>query len=183
MPPENGLHALTDDRKGQHSISINDQWRICFRFVDGDAYDVEVCDYHSASPERSRSCIVDWVSPLCVPAGASPCPSGGGSHWAFVILSDGTRDLPRQDASAVPARAPELRGLTVGRESFAVTGPLTLVGPASYPVAVRRPTGLAPRCGQRSPHGRHLAVHSRRGDQLPRGLYLRVAFMMGTQLR
>ena len=46
VPPGNRLHALEDDRKGQHSISINDQWRICFRFVDGDAYDVEVCDYH-----------------------------------------------------------------------------------------------------------------------------------------
>ena len=46
VPPGNRLHALQGDRKGQHSISINDQWRICFRFVDGDAYDVEVCDYH-----------------------------------------------------------------------------------------------------------------------------------------
>ena len=46
VPPGNRLHALEGDRKGQHSISINDQWRICFRFVDGDAYDVEVCDYH-----------------------------------------------------------------------------------------------------------------------------------------
>jgi proteic killer suppression protein len=46
VPPGNRLHALDKDRKGQHSISINDQWRICFRFVDGDAYDVEVCDYH-----------------------------------------------------------------------------------------------------------------------------------------
>lgn len=45
-PPGNGLHALEGDRKGQHSISINDQWRICFRFEDGDAYEVEVCDYH-----------------------------------------------------------------------------------------------------------------------------------------
>ena len=45
-PPGNRLHALDGDRKGQHSISINDQWRICFRFEDGDAYDVEVCDYH-----------------------------------------------------------------------------------------------------------------------------------------
>ena len=45
-PPGNRLHALEGDRKGQHSISINDQWRICFRFQDGDAYDVEVCDYH-----------------------------------------------------------------------------------------------------------------------------------------
>ena len=46
VPPGNRLHALTADRKGQHSISINEQWRICFRFVDGDAYDVEICDYH-----------------------------------------------------------------------------------------------------------------------------------------
>lgn len=46
VPPGNRLHALKDDRQGQHAISINDQWRICFRFVDGDAYDVEVCDYH-----------------------------------------------------------------------------------------------------------------------------------------
>jgi proteic killer suppression protein len=46
VPPGNRLHALQDDRKGQHAIAINDPWRICFRFVDGDAYDVEVCDYH-----------------------------------------------------------------------------------------------------------------------------------------
>ncbi len=46
VPPGNRLHKLTDDREGQHSIAINDQWRICFRFEDGDAFDVEVCDYH-----------------------------------------------------------------------------------------------------------------------------------------
>jgi proteic killer suppression protein len=46
VPPGNRLHRLGGDRKGQHSISVNDPWRICFRFVDGDAYDVEVCDYH-----------------------------------------------------------------------------------------------------------------------------------------
>jgi toxin HigB-1 len=46
VPPGNRLHALKDDRKGQYAISINDQWRICFRFVDGDAFEVEVCDYH-----------------------------------------------------------------------------------------------------------------------------------------
>lgn len=46
VPPSNRLHALRGDREGQHSISINDQWRICFRFVDGDAYDVEITDYH-----------------------------------------------------------------------------------------------------------------------------------------
>jgi proteic killer suppression protein len=46
VPPSNRLHALKGDRAGQHSISVNDQWRICFRFEDGDAYDVEFCDYH-----------------------------------------------------------------------------------------------------------------------------------------
>ena len=46
VPPSNRLHALKGDRKGQHSISINDQWRICFRFVDGDAYEVNITDYH-----------------------------------------------------------------------------------------------------------------------------------------
>ena len=46
VPPSNRLHALEGDRKGQHSISINDQWRICFRFIEGDAYDVEITDYH-----------------------------------------------------------------------------------------------------------------------------------------
>ncbi len=40
VPPSNRLHDLKGDREGQHSISINDQWRICFRFVDGDAYSV-----------------------------------------------------------------------------------------------------------------------------------------------
>ena len=39
-------HQLELDRTGQHSISVNDQWRICFRFVDGDAYDVKITDYH-----------------------------------------------------------------------------------------------------------------------------------------
>lgn len=45
VPPGNRLHALTGDRKGQYSISANDQWRICFRFVDGDGYDAEICDH------------------------------------------------------------------------------------------------------------------------------------------
>ena len=45
-PPSNRLHALKGDREGQFAISINDQWRICFRFQDGDAYDVEITDYH-----------------------------------------------------------------------------------------------------------------------------------------
>ena len=45
-PPGNRLHDLNDDRAGQHSISINKQWRICFRWKDGNAYDVEIVDYH-----------------------------------------------------------------------------------------------------------------------------------------
>ena len=45
-PPGNRLEALAGDRSGQHSIRINQQWRICFRWVDGEAEDVEICDYH-----------------------------------------------------------------------------------------------------------------------------------------
>ena len=45
-PPGNRLEALKGDRKEQWSIRINEQWRICFRFEDGDAYDVEIVDYH-----------------------------------------------------------------------------------------------------------------------------------------
>ncbi len=46
VPPGNRLEALKGDRKGQHSIRINDQWRICFKWKAGDAYDVEIADYH-----------------------------------------------------------------------------------------------------------------------------------------
>ena len=46
VPPGNRLHQLERDRAGQHSISINDQWRICFVWRDGDAYHVEITDYH-----------------------------------------------------------------------------------------------------------------------------------------
>ena len=46
VPPGNRLEALKGDRKGQHSIRINDQWRICFKWKAGDAYDVENADYH-----------------------------------------------------------------------------------------------------------------------------------------
>jgi len=45
-PPSNRLHALRDDRAGQHSISINKQWRICFVWRDGGADGVEITDYH-----------------------------------------------------------------------------------------------------------------------------------------
>mgnify|MGYP003481736997 CR=1 FL=1 len=46
VPPGNQLEALKGDRKGQHSIRINDQWRICFRWKDGHATAVEIVDYH-----------------------------------------------------------------------------------------------------------------------------------------
>ncbi|TKB33528.1 MAG: excinuclease ABC subunit A [Nitrospira sp.] len=46
IPPGNRLEALKGDRRGQHSIRINDQWRICFAWAQGDAYDVEIVDYH-----------------------------------------------------------------------------------------------------------------------------------------
>jgi len=45
-PPGNALEALKGDRSGQHSIRINDQWRICFTWENGDAHDVEIIDYH-----------------------------------------------------------------------------------------------------------------------------------------
>ena len=46
LPPGNRLEALKDDRAGQHSIRINDQWRICFRWTGTDAEQVEITDYH-----------------------------------------------------------------------------------------------------------------------------------------
>jgi len=46
IPPGNRLEELKEDRKGQHSIRVNNQWRICFIWTAGDAYDVEVVDYH-----------------------------------------------------------------------------------------------------------------------------------------
>ena len=46
IPPSNRLEALSGNRKGQHSIRINDQWRICFRWTQGGAADVEIVDYH-----------------------------------------------------------------------------------------------------------------------------------------
>lgn len=46
VPPANYLEALSGDRQGQYSIRINAQWRICFRWGEGNAYDVEIVDYH-----------------------------------------------------------------------------------------------------------------------------------------
>jgi len=46
LPPSNRLEALKHDRKGRWSVRINDQWRVCFRFESGDAFDVEITDYH-----------------------------------------------------------------------------------------------------------------------------------------
>ncbi len=46
VPPGNQLEALKGDRKGQHSIRINDQWRVCFRWHEGEVLEVEIVDYH-----------------------------------------------------------------------------------------------------------------------------------------
>lgn len=46
VPPGNHLEALRGDRQGQHSIRVNSQWRVCFAWRDGDAWDVEIVDYH-----------------------------------------------------------------------------------------------------------------------------------------
>ena len=46
IPPSNHLEALSGDRKGQHSIRINNQWRICFIWKEGDAHEVQITDYH-----------------------------------------------------------------------------------------------------------------------------------------
>lgn len=46
QPPGNRLERLTRDRAGQWSIRINDQWRVCFRWINGGAHDVEIVDYH-----------------------------------------------------------------------------------------------------------------------------------------
>ena len=47
LPPGNRLEALSGDRSGSHSIRVNDQWRICFVWREGDAYEVEIVDYHN----------------------------------------------------------------------------------------------------------------------------------------
>lgn len=46
IPPANRLEALKGDRKGRHSIRVNDQWRLCFRWEAGDAFEVGIVDYH-----------------------------------------------------------------------------------------------------------------------------------------
>lgn len=46
VPPGNRLEALSGDRQGQYSVRVNDQWRICFVWENGNAYDVEIVDYH-----------------------------------------------------------------------------------------------------------------------------------------
>lgn len=46
MPPSNRLEPLVGKRRGQWSMRINDQWRVCFRFESGDTFDVEIVDYH-----------------------------------------------------------------------------------------------------------------------------------------
>jgi proteic killer suppression protein len=46
VPPGNKLESLKGNRKGQYSIRVNDRWRICFRWINGNAFDVEIVDYH-----------------------------------------------------------------------------------------------------------------------------------------
>lgn len=46
IPPSNQLEKLIDDRQGQYSIRINERWRVCFEWLDGDAWNVEIVDYH-----------------------------------------------------------------------------------------------------------------------------------------
>jgi toxin HigB-1 len=46
VPPGNRLESLRGDRAGQYSTRVNDQWRLCFRWIDGHAHEVEFCDYH-----------------------------------------------------------------------------------------------------------------------------------------
>jgi proteic killer suppression protein len=49
LPPGNRLEALKGDRKGQYSIRIDSQWRVCFRWIDGNAHDVPIVDYHEGN--------------------------------------------------------------------------------------------------------------------------------------
>src|SRR4051794_19529617 len=55
VPPGNRLEALKGDRKGQHSIRINNQWRICFHWIEGGAEDVEIVDYHRCAAPQPAS--------------------------------------------------------------------------------------------------------------------------------
>jgi len=54
LPPVNRLERLRGDRAGQYRIRINDQWRICFHWRGGDAFDVEIADYHQGSHAQPR---------------------------------------------------------------------------------------------------------------------------------
>ena len=52
VPPSNNLEALKSKRIGQHSIRVNRKWRICFTWIDGDAWDVEIVDYHDENKRK-----------------------------------------------------------------------------------------------------------------------------------
>lgn len=73
MQPGNQLESLKGDKKGQHSIRINAQWRVCFVWVDGHAAHVEIVDYHSRSVTMAREVplihpgvilLEDWLKPM-----------------------------------------------------------------------------------------------------------------------
>ena len=124
------------------------------------------------------------ASPRCV--GVSPSPSFGPSPLLRLIrplLTSRPDDLldhrhpfrrkarsPQVRTSAVPARAPDLRDISLVAKSFTISCSLALIYPAFYPISVRRPTGLATRFFQQLSRDHHLAVRSGRCDQLPRGL-------------
>ena len=64
IPPHNRLEALRGDRKGQHSIRINQQWRICFRWRSGDAHNVEIVDYDRLGTDHLSILNTRIVNPL-----------------------------------------------------------------------------------------------------------------------
>lgn len=77
VPPGNRLHALDGDRKGRHAIAVNDQWRTCFRFVDGDAWDVEICDFHQECEECDERQGID--QPAQQPQDDAPADASRGN--------------------------------------------------------------------------------------------------------
>jgi proteic killer suppression protein len=63
IPPTNNLGMLKGDREGQHGVRINNQWRICFTWKEGDAYEVEIVDWEEHREENTTSCAC-WRDPF-----------------------------------------------------------------------------------------------------------------------
>ena len=112
--------------------------------------------------------------------GAVHAPRSPALLWPLLTARAGPMSAGPRHPFSREASSPQVRldgcpctsagstGAPLDRESFAVKCPLAPVRPASYPIPVRRPAGLAPRCFQRVAHASRLAVHSGRCDQLPR---------------